>query len=493
MKTKSRNAQGVTPSRKQSGKTSSKGEKSQGKRPQKVVQMEFLQRSVPKVSNRYNKYARQIIYPGDASDPDVLPARTPAQLCPRIIRKNFVLGASNIDAQGSTVIVMEPDMLTPAYILKGDVQQLGPTARLKVTSERLTADPQGMRGVVNVLDGETGAQVLSNLIPIADSVNTIKNGLKVSCVGASTFDIYATAISQFQNEAVLRVWYKTNGVWTDNGSTGFLPGMGKTTFKLNMTLNAGTTALAFQLLDATNAFITAKTYSLSLDMIIGNGASEVTFASSSEGLNLFQEIPNYILDNDINDARLTSMSLLVTNTSAPLQRSGQIYAARMQRRDISDVDSIPVQIAALPDNRKYVGAAENGAYVWWMPDTLELAEPAPLAQWTANARHQEVIVVYIKGLSAASSFNCTFCWAPEFNTPNQLFEKRVTPFYTAEWEKVRYNLALLNAASCNPDHYEMFKNLVAKGYQGAKGIYDHYNDHKAIYDGLMAILLQALV
>lgn len=496
MKIKNRNAQGGTPGRKQNGKTSSKGEKSSGKRPQNKVshELDYKLRATPNISNRYQKYARQIIYPGDTSDSSVLPARVPAQLCPRIIRKNFVLGADNVDAQGSTVIVMEPDMLTPAYILRGASQVLGPTARLKVTSERLTADPLGLKGVIKVMDGEVGTTMINNLVPIPDSTATSRNGFLISNVGATTFDIYVTAVSQFVNEAVLRVWTKTAaGAWTAAGATGFLPSIGKTTFKLGLSMPASTDAMAFSLLDPNDAYISSKTYSISLDMIIGNGVQEVTYTSGNEALNLFQEIPEYILDNDINDVRLTSMSLLVTNTSPPLYRSGEIYAARMQRKDLTTIADLPGHIVALPDNRKYIGSAETGAYVWWMPDTQELAEPAPLHDWTLSARKQEVIVVYIKGLGANVSFNCQFCWAPEFNTPNQLFEKRVTPPYTQEWEKVRYHLALMSAASCNPGHYDLFKSLVTRGVQGARNIYDHYNEHRQIYDGLLSILLKAMV
>lgn len=434
--------------------------------------------------------ASQVIYPGDTSEPQVLPTYTPAQLCSRVIRKVFTIGPANIDANGNATIVMEPNMLSPAYIQRNGAVSLGPGI-LKSVSSRLNADKPSMSGAIKFMNSNDGTTLVLNLTSIPDTTPTSWSGFYCSCVAASVLDIYATTETQMSKTVRLRLVYKTAGAWTNLVTLGNQPvSIGLSVSATGVAVPAGTTAIGFQFIDESNQVVTAQGYGVKVSMVLGNGVSAVTVSTQALAANLFQEIPDYILDANITDARVTSMSILATNTSPPLYKGGNIYAARAPRECLTDIHDLAKYIQALPSNRGYRGAAESGAYAWWYADTQSISEPAPIWDWTREADKQDVLVIRMEGLDPEhAAFQCHFAWSVEFHTPNQLFEKVCSPPYTPAWENARFVLSTLNAATCNPDHLDILRSIVAAG----KRAYTHYEEHRGLYDALASILTKALV
>ena len=156
---------------------------------------------------------------------------------------------------------------------------------------------------------------------------------------------------------------------------------------------------------------------------------------------LFQEIPEYLLDSGIDSGVVNSLAILASNTSAELEKQGEIFAARAPRDILHDWPTIQDSIVALPANREYHGLAATGAYAWWLPDTIESSNPTTIAEYSEIVNKQDILIIYMKGLSANSSFNLTFVWNVSFHTRNQLFEKIQTPTYR-DWETDRKSTRL---------------------------------------------------
>lgn len=443
-------------------------------------------------SRRALSMAKGLILPGSVSSVGPYPSTTPAQLCTRIIKKNFVLGAANISVNGRSAIVVTPDLYGPAHILRPGTVTI-PTAPGPFSmSVDITPDVSyalyGIKGLAQFKSGDGSKSDLC--LPSAVNLGgDIRAAWDITCASVCTLTInmVKTAVRAEGYERVC-FFTSTGGAWQPAFKGPSLPKTGMHV-QLEFTMGAGTRYFGMYFENENGNPIGDADARANVHIQYGYpGQTPQAFLGGSSD-HLFQEIPNYLLDSGIDSGCVNSVACLVSNTSAALEKQGEIFAARAPREILNDWDSITDSIVALPPNREYHGLAETGAYAWWMPDTIEAANPGTVGEYSELIRKQDVLVFYLKGLSANSSFNVTFYWNVSFHTRNQLFEKRSTPPNDPEWVRVYHALALLPAASCNPEHDNLFKALVKKGSKIANDVYGHYQDHKGIYDGLISLLL----
>lgn len=444
-----------------------------------------------KGSRRYLDYARQMILPGHTSVAQVLPARAPAQMCSRIIRKNYVLGASNITADGRAAIVMTPDLYGPAYILHPGAILL-PTAPGPFSiNGRFTTDKSyvlgAMKGAGNFVSGN-GLQKALAFPQRVDIGGDVRAAWDISCVSACTVVVRMRKANPFLQTCRVRFYTSSGGAWaaTFNGIQLASSALIETQYTVAMAAN--TRYFGFYFEDSDGLPSSNSDFVVDFNISYGENSQTPQASIGSTTETLFQEIPDYILDSRIESGRVNSFAVLASNVTAELDKQGEVYACRAPRDILLDWEDPASAVAALPDNRKYIGNASTGAYAWWMADTIEASNPTTIGQYSSNIRGQDILVIFFKGLKATSAINVTFVWNVEFHTQNQLFEKIPTPPVTPEWEQMLHALALVQAASCNPEHEGLFSQIVSKGSKYAKAAYSHYKEHEQTYNMLMTLL-----
>jgi len=191
--------------------------------------------------------------------------------------------------------------------------------------------------------------------------------------------------------------------------------------------------------------------------------------------------------------RLVAMSVLASNTSPEISNGGTIYAARVPR-PLSPF-AVPADIAVMtPQKDLYKGGANTGGYCWWLPRENSQTTYASLKEFESQMLDEPYLYVNVSGWggAAVSSFSIEINYVVEFFEPSQLFEKRSPPARLPEWELYARSLNLAPAASCNPTHRELFRDLLVKGKSGLDSAVDHYRDHKAVYDTIFSTLMGLL-
>lgn len=473
------------------------------KNPQKQKEKRLYLSSVPEANKAFKtlsargrdlQMARSIILPGATNNPTPLPCSATAQLATRIIRKNFTLGSSNLSADGRAAIIITPDMYSPAYIMRPGTTLIpsvpGPFS-MSGNSE-IGDDPVlgGFYGFQNFRSGSGSEASWADPIHVTLGGDT-RTVFDIACVSACT--VTAVLKRNSKHDAYVRVRFFTSvaGAWSA-AFTGVALGDYGTTVQQTIALAANTRYFGWYFENANGSpYIGNEGSSLRVEISLSYGevgqTPQATLGGSAD--HLYQEIPNYILDSKIESGCVNSFSVLVSNSSSQVTKQGQVYAARCNMDVLTNWAQLESNIAALPDNRRYIGLAETGAYAWWMPDTIETAAPDTVVSYTNAVRKQEILIVYLKGLPATATFNVSFSWNVSFYTRNQLFEKIPTPPLTESWLQTFHALANLPAASCNPEHESMFRALVKKVADGAGSAYQHYERNKVLYDSLAKMLM----
>lgn len=436
--------------------------------------------------------ARSIMLPNNTSVPRPLPASAQAQVCTRIIRKNFVIGAQNLSADGRAAVVITPNLFGPAFILRpGSTLLPQAPAPFSIAGDFRSGLVKGATGLGEFKSGDGAQSALAE-----QQVINLAGDTRTAWDISFTSNTHITCVIKkaAQHNAYVRVRYYagTGGAWGAGGVTQPLSSLGVDTQTV-FTVPAGSRYFGFWFEDQNgNPILGDNTVKITAHFGVGDAGEAVQATLGGTVDHLFQEIPEYILDSNIETGCVNGVSVLVSNSSSELNKQGEIFAARVSPDILLEWSTIVDAIAALPDNRRYIGLAETGAYAWWMADSVSTCNPVPIAEYQAAIRKQESLIVYVKGLPATATFNVQIAWNVSFYTRNQLFEKIVTPPITDEWNAVYHALAQLPAASCNPEHESLFRSLAKRAFSAANGVYDHYQEHQKVYDGLVAILMSML-
>jgi len=187
--------------------------------------------------------------------------------------------------------------------------------------------------------------------------------------------------------------------------------------------------------------------------------------------------------SEVQGGRVTGISALVTNTSPPLARGGNVWAARLPRKisPFSDPSKFPGE---LPATRYHAGAAELGAYSWWYPSDEEAKQFEERTSALDNLFDCDYLYTKLAGWSADSSVRVTVTYLVEFYIADALYEKIAPPLFTPKWMQYDAVLGLLPSSSCNPSHVQ-FRDMVRKAGEVGKQAYQHYKDHQGVYDLLL--------
>jgi len=434
----------------------------------------------------FSQLMRQYVLPSTVENPILSPATSSTQLCPRIIKKSYVLSNADIDANGNAMVIMKPSIEGPAFVTTPGASTF-PVAGAGVFSISGTDLDVDANGYVNGMFHVKDMDGLEDTIVRTETLTNVtsKVGLNINLPAATpiSWDVKAKT----KNTGFIpRFITATAGAWTA-GVAGQPVQYPFTEGYVFQFAGAGV-GFVIRLEDKSgNPHPSPCKVDVSVTFGDQTHAPLLTIAAATTAL--FTKFPKWVVDSNITTGRLCSMSLLVTNATAELKKQGEIYIGRLQPEAINqDLLALPSHIVAQPTNRRYIGPASLGGYTWWMPDDITVQEPAPIGEVSDALTKQEVLVCYLRGLDPASSFNIEFTWYMEFFTTNQIFEKRNTPPNT-NWCEVLHALSLAPAATCNPDHVETFKNIVKKAMGYGQSAYEHYNQHKALYDMALNALM----
>lgn len=194
-----------------------------------------------------------------------------------------------------------------------------------------------------------------------------------------------------------------------------------------------------------------------------------------------------IIDDDISAGRVLSLSVLAHNTSNALSLGGNVTAARVPY-DFNIFGDIQSDVARLPANRRYQDSASEGAHIFWVPRTAEEYQIAPIAEKAAQYDKSEFLLVDFTGLPAGATFLVQFDWIIEFYSPDQKWEKVMTPPITPKFEALWYCVLETQAATSNSSHLDLLRGLARNGKKAIGSIMDHYSDNKELYNGLASLL-----
>jgi len=188
--------------------------------------------------------------------------------------------------------------------------------------------------------------------------------------------------------------------------------------------------------------------------------------------------------------RLVGMSVLVSNTSPQTGDGGTMTAARVPRT-VSPFASTAVILARSPPHDFYQGPAKLGAYAWWLPRETSSQTFLDRGECESQLSNDCYLFAKLEGWGGpnGSSVVVTVNYVVEFYISNQLYEKRLTLPRLPMWDQYMHAMALAPAATCNPEHAEIFRNILNSAKNFADGAYDHYGRHKAFYDTAYKILL----
>lgn len=160
----------------------------------------------------------------------------------------------------------------------------------------------------------------------------------------------------------------------------------------------------------------------------------------------------------VREYRVTAMSVLCKNVSNVIAKGGTIAAARVppgySYKDSAGGAGHYSELAKLTDNA-YHGALEQGAYVWWLPATMDELDPHPIGgdRLTTNLK-----VAGVFG-DAAEVLEITVVMVVEFYSPLQIFEKVQGPVLLDSFVRGFAMLEAMPAAMCNPGHESFVERI----------------------------------
>ena len=174
--------------------------------------------AAPTVSklNRYKKLMTQMMLPGSVDDPDLIPALASTQLTARSIRKSYVLGPGDIDANGNALVVMKPSVDGPAFVTTPGAATFPPAgaAPFTISGYDLDVDNNGVvQGMWHLKDINGNEDTLTRSEALTYGGVTYK-GLNIS-MPANTNVTYSITPKTKNTGFVPRFATSQGGVWTN--------------------------------------------------------------------------------------------------------------------------------------------------------------------------------------------------------------------------------------------------------------------------------------
>lgn len=427
----------------------------------------------------YATFAKQMLLPISVDYPKVSPSNYPSQVCARRIHRVVdVSSATPAYANGFTV-VMNPDLFAPGFISAQSAVTVPQVAGISCIEGILEDIPKSLVGDVvhgPVLITDTnGEKTHYQLHRIEDAALDERVGINL-VPGAHE----VTQLIHMKNGAPAKfeTWYKVvGGNWVLSGLATAI-GLHEDV-QTYWVFPANTDAIGFR---RTASVVPCE---IRLNLTFRNtqiiGTDQQAFAPAFEA---------FAIGSKVTHARLISMSCLATNTSPDIANGGNINAGRVPR-SFNPFGEVASDLAVLPPNRRLQGMASEGAFVTWMPSQFDEFEVDTLANKHLQLKDAEYIIIKVAGWNppagTTASFRLQFDWIIEFYTPNQLFEKVITPPNTPEFEALYHLLLSMDAATCNPGHLDQLRSLIGSGLSGLSSGLEFYGKHKELINGIISL------
>jgi len=429
------------------------------------------------------KLSKQFLTPGMDSGTDlvVAPASAPQQVCVRHLHKELDI-TSALQPNGFKV-VMRPDLQNPGFVTSpvtlfvpaGGPGPLDGNGTLIGLTDGSDIDEGVARFVDNTL-----VEILSEVTPIVDSLAVQHFGFNINTVGPCAISL--SLIKRSLSPANVNVWCKIPaGPWV---LVITLP----TTQSKEVSFSGGilpnSDAIAFSVFGNTDSFSARFALGLSSAQVQSAGVNSYAPAFETFGI-----------DNNITSYRVLSMGCLLQNTSPDLLNGGSINTGRVPYDFVPFGPNTVDALSSLPTNRRYQGKAKDGSNITWMPSQYTEFEPDSVSAKTQALAVAEYLFAEVDGWgggASVSSFKVHFDWIVEFYTPNQIFEKVLTPPRTPEFDVLFNVMLMMPAATCNPEHEEGYKRFLNKVLDTAGKGLSFYKEHadtiNALAQGLMSMI-----
>jgi len=227
-------------------------------------------------------------------------------------------------------------------------------------------------------------------------------------------------------------------------------------------------------------------------LVLSTTFKDSTFQTAATGGVTFPAFATELIDNQIDKARVTAMSLYFQNTSAAILDNGDMFSGLVPRAEFT-LDPLAYQdcISKLPSNRGYMGKTKDGSYVWWQPKDEEELGVNDIAIKQQQYKSSDLIMMGWTwgGAPGTCSALFTATWDVEIHSPKQIFVKKDLPPMRPQFFTTFQALSRFPHAMCNPSHVDAFKNFLASAAKRIRGGYDHYQANKATYDALLTALM----
>jgi len=414
---------------------------------------------------------------------EVSPASYPSQVCARHLHKVVdVSTATPAFANGFTA-VMSPDLYMPGSVsAPANALILSAGPGLVSLAGRAHARADGSGRWHAKFSSNTEEAFLSAR-PITDSGGVSHLGFNLTPAALQVLSVGLTNKSGTGKPAHMIIYSKVAGAaWTILEDSTMTPSSGAF---FERTLPANSDAIAFAGADVVDEIV----------ILVGMCLKAGQFSALADAA-LLPGFSRFVIDNEVTYGRVLAMSLLATNTSPELSNGGNISIGRVPR-EFDLFSGIVDQMSSLPDNRRYQGPANTGGYVTWLPSQWDEYEIDSLANKREAYSESEYLVCRVDGWAppagSVSSFRLQFDWIVEFYTPNQIFEKEITPPLSEEFRALYYMMLALPAATCNPEHEKLLRSLLANGQSVLRRGVQFYGKHKSTIDGLTKLILSALL
>jgi len=442
-----------------------------------------LRSSLPTSLGELRDLAHQVMLPLDVSSPLTSPNSFPAQVSTRVFTQSVTLKTATLGSEAT--LLLTPDLLMPAFVSFATPVNFpvahGPMdikARYDFDQPNNAVLAGSGAKLISLVDGTAVAPIS----PVTDGAGTVKLGFSVvkdTQVGNNIFVTIVNKRKSSQSSATYQVWYKISSTnhWQLNQTTP--PVAWGASYQNQIGYNS----------NDIDAVAVHGTNSTQYDVEWHFSDTQVI---SDSGQVLRPALEKQVIADDITNARVTAMAVLVTNVTPVLNRGGNVSIGRVPNDFAPFGADVQSRMAKLPKNRRHIGDAAVGGYTWWLPSTYDEFELDNYANLEEAYRNSEYLLCKLSGLSDDAVFIVTVSTIVEFYSPNIIFEKRLTPIFSSEIHNLFHILSMMPAASCNPSHAEMFKDLVTRGVELGKRAYQHYQDNSALYNSIGKLLLGAV-
>jgi len=327
-----------------------------------------------------------------------------------------------------------------------------------VTSDTIT--PVGWASF-NILSGE--ATVFDSTGQNHGEVETAYDVANKLCYYPFSMNSGESVTTFFQGYGtVFKVWLREGGAWVERASATLARGDNQATAVAGAACDGIAIGLASPKGSGSFAF------SFSVPPSADTSVCYDTFSTDAVTL------------GQVSQFRVTALSVLATFTGNQFNDGGVIAAARVRKGYA--YNGLPYESLTQLTDHRYFGKAKEGAYTWWLPysiDEMDFKEPADIPTET------ELRVAGIFD-DADGQFQLTVSMVVEFYSPLQIFEHKIGPPITDDFERIYHALDSMDAATCNPSHSSIIKKALGKSANAAKGLAKTVASHPELLAALLA-------